>query len=354
MPGHKLVDILKIVFLCISIIGIYFVYIGWRRRKGAQQVLRHKDRIEEAVLRIEELLLCEKYFCFNDEQLFVKTNQELRELIPAGFQELPLQDNLKNQLSRFVQFFDSIKTVRQQYNNDFVKAETEKFADFFNSLENYPLSPDQIEAIIRDEDNNLVIAGAGTGKTTTISAKVAYLLKKGLATPEELLIISFTKNAVKEMYERCLRFCKDIPEVEKLDVRTFNSFGYFVNRDCSKEELHVAFDGDDEKSKQFIQETFDRLCNEDKQFQKKAINFLAFFTRPERDEFTFKTKDEYLKHYPVNNLKEAQVCLKQVVDIYNNQRPHMSIGNLTPEKVHNNHHLKTRRLWKNYFRKIIT
>jgi putative transposase len=63
-------------------------------------------------------------------------------------------------------------------------------------------------------------------------------------------------------------------------------------------------------------------------------------------------KDEYLKYYPVNSLKEAQACLKQVVDIYNNQRPHMSIGNLTPEKVHNNHHLKPERLWKNYFRKI--
>jgi DNA helicase-4 len=158
------------------------------------------------------------------------------------------------------------------------------------------LSPGQIEAIIRDEDNNLIIAGAGTGKTTTISAKVAYLLKKGLAKPEELLIISFTKNAVKETYERCLRFCNEIPEAEKVDVRTFNSFGYFVNRDCSKEELHVAFDGDDQKAKDFLQETFDRLCDEDSQFQKKAINFIAFFNRPERDEFAFKTKDEFIKH----------------------------------------------------------
>ncbi|HEX3386548.1 MAG TPA: hypothetical protein VHS53_15215 [Mucilaginibacter sp.] len=35
---------------------------------------------------------------------------------------------------------------------------------------------------------------------------------------------------------------------------------------------------------------------EDLDFQKKAINFLAFFNRPERDEFAFKTKDEYVKH----------------------------------------------------------
>jgi transposase InsO family protein len=65
-------------------------------------------------------------------------------------------------------------------------------------------------------------------------------------------------------------------------------------------------------------------------------------------------KDEYLKHYNVNNLQEAKSCLKKAVETYNNQRPHMSIGNLTPAKVHNNHHLKTERLWKCYYKKLTT
>ena len=63
-------------------------------------------------------------------------------------------------------------------------------------------------------------------------------------------------------------------------------------------------------------------------------------------------KDEYLKHYHVNNLAEAKSGLKKAVEIYNNQRPHMSVGNLPPSKVHNNHYLKTQRLWKNYFKKL--
>jgi putative transposase len=63
-------------------------------------------------------------------------------------------------------------------------------------------------------------------------------------------------------------------------------------------------------------------------------------------------KEEYLNHYRVNNLQEAQDCIKQVVETYNSKRPHMSIGNLTPTKVHNNQHIEPKRLWKSYYKKL--
>lgn len=63
-------------------------------------------------------------------------------------------------------------------------------------------------------------------------------------------------------------------------------------------------------------------------------------------------KEEYLNHCQVNNLKEAQRCLKQVVETYNNERPHMSIGYLTPTKIHSNYHINPKKLWKNYFKKM--
>jgi len=45
-------------------------------------------------------------------------------------------------------------------------------------------------------------------------------------------------------------------------------------------------------------------------------------------------KEEYLECYQVESIKEAKVLLAQVIKLYNEQRPHMSIGNLAPEKVH--------------------
>lgn len=66
-------------------------------------------------------------------------------------------------------------------------------------------------------------------------------------------------------------------------------------------------------------------------------------------------KDEYLETYNIENIKDAKKLLKAVVDLYNNERPHMSIGNLTPNIIHQpNSTIKPEKLWKNYYRKQTT
>ena len=59
-----------------------------------------------------------------------------------------------------------------------------------------------------------------------------------------------------------------------------------------------------------------------------------------------------------NNIKEARKLLAKVVSLYNEERPHNSIGNLTPENVHNQYNQiekeKIERLWKNYYRKKLS
>jgi transposase InsO family protein len=63
-------------------------------------------------------------------------------------------------------------------------------------------------------------------------------------------------------------------------------------------------------------------------------------------------KEEYLFDYQINTIKEAKKTVKVVVDLYNKERPHMSIGNLTPEKIHQSKaSIKTEKLWKNYYSK---
>ena len=82
------------------------------------------------------------------------------------------------------------------------------------------LDSQQLDSIICDADNQLILAGAGTGKTTTIVGKVKYLLRTGKCKPEELLLLSFTRKAADEMRERV--------EGEtgcRLDVKTFHKLG---------------------------------------------------------------------------------------------------------------------------------
>jgi len=63
-------------------------------------------------------------------------------------------------------------------------------------------------------------------------------------------------------------------------------------------------------------------------------------------------KKEYLETYQVDNIKDAKALLKEVVELYNAQRPHMSIGYATPNEVHQSKGtIKTERLWKNDHRK---
>jgi transposase InsO family protein len=63
-------------------------------------------------------------------------------------------------------------------------------------------------------------------------------------------------------------------------------------------------------------------------------------------------KGEYLFNYPIQTLEEARKVLKSVVKLYNEDRPHSSIGNATPVEVHENKtNIEIKRLWKNYYRK---
>lgn len=61
-------------------------------------------------------------------------------------------------------------------------------------------------------------------------------------------------------------------------------------------------------------------------------------------------KEEYLNDYSVDNINQAKELLIAVVNLYNNERPHQSIGFLTPNQVHEKN-IKTEKLWKNYYQK---
>lgn len=60
-------------------------------------------------------------------------------------------------------------------------------------------------------------------------------------------------------------------------------------------------------------------------------------------------KQEYLEHYTVNNITDARILLNQAVNYYNEQRPHMSCGWLTPALVHE-HKLTVKKEWKTYYK----
>jgi DNA helicase-2/ATP-dependent DNA helicase PcrA len=69
-------------------------------------------------------------------------------------------------------------------------------------MSDYALNKEQLQAVKYNKGPLLIIAGAGTGKTSVIVEKIKYLVKKKLAKPEEILALTFTEKAASEMEER--------------------------------------------------------------------------------------------------------------------------------------------------------
>ena len=85
-----------------------------------------------------------------------------------------------------------------------------------------PLTEEQAEAVATDEDVTLVLAGAGTGKTAVILAKVAHLVRNVGVSPTDILVLAYNRNAAAEIRNR-------LPgKLAETDVSTIHAFGYRV------------------------------------------------------------------------------------------------------------------------------
>jgi len=143
------------------------------------------------------------------------------------------------------------------------------------------LNPEQLAAVTHPTGPLVIVAGAGTGKTTVITKRIAWLIEQKLALPEEILAVTFTDKAAGEMEERVDRL---LPYgYVDLWVLTFHSF---CERILHQHALEIGLPADF------------RLCNETEQNLLLRQNFDALdldYYRPLGNPYKF--IEALIKHF---------------------------------------------------------
>ena len=210
-----------------------------------------------------------------------QTLTRLHERLPPRFHELPITSETRKRIIDARAFLSHCETIRNPHNSAFVAQMASRHAHWFAQCMGRPLNSGQIEAILHEDDNCLAVAGAGTGKTTTVAAKVAYLVLHRCVPPERILLLAFTAKAKHEIAQRLSRFtaCKDVA------IHTFHSLG-----------LHILAQA------QRLKPTVSKLAQDPRAFQQLISSWLGDLLRAEAS--ALKAIDFFLFHAtppPVDN-----------------------------------------------------
>ena len=189
--------------------------------------------------------------------------------------------------------FSNIDRYIINYNKTFIKREKLIYNDIFHNVEGKALDNQQIDCIVKDEINNLVIAGAGSGKTTTIVGKVKYLLKKEICSEKDILIISFNNASSTELYER---ISKEIGS-DDISVATFHKLGLDII--ASVEGVKPSLFS--EKLIGFVARIFNVLMKNNS-YKALVNNYFLSYLKPYKTRSDFENEGQYIEYIRDNNL----------------------------------------------------
>lgn len=250
----------------------------------------HKSDFRRAV---EDFDLLGKGGWFISDRQYREWKSKYAHLVESVDRVWLTKHRMKPEMVLYADFIDRYDIGRalfvDRFNEDFVENEVPIIKRILDSR-NIQNNEDQVNAIASDEDNTLLVAGAGTGKTTTILGKLAYLLERANVKPGEILLLSFTGRAVQELSSRIEQ---KFPGVD-MKAQTFHSFGLSVIGSVLGSKPDIAFTSSYEKSV-FLNEQFSILL-EDTSYLQLAINYFAYYFKPVILEPGFHNLDDYY-HY---------------------------------------------------------
>ncbi|OGI59724.1 hypothetical protein A2814_00205 [Candidatus Nomurabacteria bacterium RIFCSPHIGHO2_01_FULL_38_19] len=179
------------------------------------------------------------------------------------------------------------------------------------------LNNKQKEAALHTQGPLLIVAGAGAGKTKTITHRIVNLIKEGVA-PDKILAVTFTNKAAKEMRERVVeeirRNAQGIQEQDTVPfVSTFHSLGVYLIKENARTfgltKYFTILDEDD--STTLIKEIMKEISIDPKQYEPKKIKNII---SREKGKFT------HLENYAERAKNSIEKIVAQVWDLYEKKK----------------------------------
>lgn len=193
-----------------------------------------------------------------DEQQKWLTRQQTAELqqkisqviaaLPFPASRLDEFENCREAWRKCQAWLGDIDKSRLAHNQAWTDAMLVRHADFFRNIESSPLNPAQARAVVNGERSLLVLAGAGSGKTSVLVARAGWLLTTGEAAADQILLLAFGRKAAQEMDERIQQRL----HTQDISARTFHSLALHIIQQGSKKVPVVSRLENDAQARQAL------------------------------------------------------------------------------------------------------
>ncbi|MGZ8955624.1 MAG: UvrD-helicase domain-containing protein [Methylovulum sp.] len=258
--------------------------------------------LQHAYQQARVLFSGQRYIRYAIAQQWLANHQHLSK----GIERQDVQDFLPSEALQYLKTIYPLLTQGYGYidkrNKSYVQQQLATFQLFFDQVETNPLTANQREACVIDEQYNLVLAGAGTGKTSTMVGRAGYLIKAGITPPEKILMLAYARKAAEEMDERI----RSQLGINNLTAKTFHGLGMHI---ISQVEGVVPsinkMAGDDRLQDHFVDEQIKRLLK-DELYKSRFVTYFLRFSHPYKSQFNFKSLGEYNNYILENDIRTLQ------------------------------------------------
>ena len=221
--------------------------------------------------------------------------------IPATGLQLPQQ--LRDDFHQLHQWARCTPEFTCSLRQAYVDSQLQQYQNLFDSIETNPLTPAQRLACITDEDHNLILAGAGTGKTSTMIGRTGYLLHSGQAKGHEILMLAYGSQAAAEMRQRMQEKLSGPQIKEGVQARTFHSLGQQIIIQVEQYKPSITPLASDPKLlAQHVDRWFEELLQLP-DYQSLALQYFRHYLYPAANPFAFKTASEYAEYLRINEIR---------------------------------------------------